>query len=379
MENKPELERVRSNFGLWFGGVWEAYEVDAELLAPLLSKYVSRDDLKESLGVLSEDFKNLFKAAPLFKTTKEENRFYFKMLKSLYNKGLKPFKVDKEGLYLFTDELYYNIANEAEDAIYKAMDYAEACKGDSIDYIKALRNVESAGIAFYRVVDIDAKVKAEAMLDSIEFKLDYQLKKIITYLDGYYTFEERTDSQRKQEQRLRDLLFCYIVIGLCYYYDSYLPVNLKDSGVYPAWVKEMRKDYSILEIILLNALLKDENYINNNFYAFMIDSKSDYYIGDENPLKYQGLCDTFEAFNGLSHLVRVLEYAYDIEQERIYGKKYKSMTKEEKEQRRWRMFLYFREIDKNFEKANLKAKQRWERERYKHINKYNRLKTSKGL
>lgn len=278
MENKnSELERVRSSFGFYFeggnGGGWHRYRIDADAMAPVLSRYVNRDALKEKLSVLNSDFKALFNAAPLFKNTKEENKFYFQLLKSIYNKGVQPFKVDENVIRGYFEDVIYDECFEAEQSLYYAIDrleeYKKAKESDHYytDISKAQERVDKAGVELYKALDKEADVEVKKCIDSVDRVIHEDVGYIINLLDGFYTYENKTDAQRKQEQRLRDVLFNYIVIGFCYYYDNYLPVCLKnkDTNDYPERIKGIRTSKTILHLILNYEMLTNEDFIKKEY------------------------------------------------------------------------------------------------------------------
>lgn len=188
---------------------------------------VDRETLKRILSAMSPDFERIFREAPAFKTTKDENRYYVDMLGRLLN-----FTVSE-----VPEEVYLKLIQDEADTLY-----------DECTRLNHNLNVlKSSSYSTYS----DIQEQRGHLLFTAGIDAEQSLKsRFISYFEDGFSlyktckqyYEIKTETVRKSEQRNRNLLFIYMLMGLCYFYDLYHP---------PIYNKEVRYLYSIMDVLYL--------------------------------------------------------------------------------------------------------------------------------
>ena len=188
---------------------------------------VDRGTLKHILSAMSPDFERIFKEAPAFKTTKDENRYYVDMLGSLLTTTVSE----------VPEEVYLKLIQDEADVLYDEctrlnhnLNVRKTNPYSTYSDIQELRG----HLLFTAGIDAEYSLKSR-------FKFYYE-SGFILYKTCRQYYEIKTESVRKSEQRNRNLIFVYALMGLCYFYDLYHP---------PLYNKEVRYLYSIMDVLYL--------------------------------------------------------------------------------------------------------------------------------
>ena len=261
------LEKIRHNMGLYMNiASWIGYSVDdinMDSVVGILAS-TSRETLKKYLSMLSPDFKILFETAPVFKNSKQENIYYIEKFKNLLDSA---FDIDKSQLVELKEDYIYTMCDNLEKEIKRKTRNANS-EFFPISY-NPINDLESLNVW----ATMDAEDSVEADLNDMKTTL-YEL----FYLCNTY-YGSTTETARKQEQRKRDHIFVWCMMGLSFYYDTYMPVYVEDGQKVQHYIHQ-RSMYSCMDAIALFLLspfhkgLKDEDVTASDIWESTIDYES---------------------------------------------------------------------------------------------------------
>lgn len=261
------LEKIRHNMGLYMNHTpWIGYSVDdinMDSVVGILAS-TSRETLKKYLSLLSPDFKVLFETAPVFKNSKQENIYYMGKLKELID---STFDIDKPQLIELREDYIYTMCERLEQ---------------QIEHKTRNSNSEFFPISYNPVNDLEslnfwATMDAEDSVDSDLNDMKTTLYELYYLCNTYYG--STTETARKQEQRKRDHIFVWCMMGLSFYYDTYMPVYI-ENGQEVQHYTQQRLRYSCMDTIALFMLssfhkgLRDEDVTASDIWEATIDYES---------------------------------------------------------------------------------------------------------